>query len=72
MPYFNYHAKIKSLIKGNHLTGVEFYEKWNNINDCYVLFFDNHIPMPVRDYRIDGYINFFKENNIQFDKRIDK
>ena len=55
MGYYNYHAKIKKLILGGHLIDFVFYEKWNKIENCYVLFFDNNRPMPIRDYRLEEY-----------------
>ncbi|MBQ7308378.1 MAG: thermostable hemolysin delta-VPH [Clostridia bacterium] len=70
--YYNYHSKIKQLIKNGHFLSFEFFEKWNKVNNCYVLFFDNHKPMPVRDYRWQEYLEFFKENNIELFKNIDK
>ena len=72
MGYFNYHAKIKNLIKQNHLVDFVFYDDYNGIKNCMVLFFDNHKPMPVRDYRIGEYFKFFEENNINIPKKIDK
>lgn len=63
--YYNYHAKIKKLILDGHLVDFVFYNKWNNISNCYVIFFDNHKPMPIRNYKIEEYLNFFKENNIE-------
>ena len=72
MGYYNYHAKIKRLIKEGHLVDFEYYDRWNNISNCFVLFFDNHRPMPIRNYRYDEYKSFLKENNIQFAKKIDK
>ena len=55
--YFNYHAKAKQLIAEGHLTSFEIMEKWNSISPALVLFFDNHKPMPIRQYRWDDYVN---------------
>lgn len=60
MAYFNYHAKAKQLIKDGHLLYCKFYKKWNKIENCFVLFFDNHNPMPIREERIGEYKSFLK------------
>ena len=72
MKYFNYHSKIKSLILQGHLVDFVYYEKWNKIENCYVCFFDNNRPMPIRSYKIGEYIEFFRENNIDLHKTSDK
>ena len=61
MAYFNYHAKAKSLIREGHLLYCEYYKKWNKIENCYVLFFDNHIPMPIRSDKFFEYYNLIKD-----------
>ena len=53
--YYNYHARIKNLIKEKHLIKVEIVNKWNAISPAMVLYFDNHKPMPVRQYRWEEY-----------------
>lgn len=53
--YYNYHARIKNLIKEKHLIKVEIVDKWNAISPAMVLYFDNHKPMPVRQYRWEEY-----------------
>ena len=57
--YFNYHAKIKRLIKENQLLYVKFYDTYNNISPAMVLYFKNEKPMPIRDYRFEEYFNEF-------------
>lgn len=54
--YYNYHAKAKKLIAEGHLIHYEIVDQWNNIKPALVLFFDNHRPMPIRDYRWDEYL----------------
>lgn len=56
--YYNYHAKAKQLISEGHLIKAEIVEKWHNISPALVLYFDNHRPMPIRQYRWDEYTNF--------------
>ena len=55
MPYFNYHAMVKSLIKDGHLQRFEIVPKWGAISPALVLYFDNNRPMPIREYRWDEY-----------------
>ncbi len=53
--YYNYHAKAKQLISEGHLTDFQILPRWNSISPALVLFFDNHKPMPIRQYRWDEY-----------------
>lgn len=66
--YYNYHAKAKKLIAEGHLVESKIVDNWNGIVPALVLFFDNHRPMPIRQYRWDEYMNFGKENDYA-DKR---
>ena len=59
--YYNYHAKAKQLIKEGHLIKQEIVDDWNGIAPALVLFFDNHRPMPIRQYRWDEYIELQRE-----------
>lgn len=59
--YYNYHAKAKQLIVDGHLVKMEIVDKWNNVSPALVLYFDNHRPMPIRQYRWNEYLKF-KEN----------
>ena len=63
--YYNYHAQVKQLILEGHLTGYEYVEKYNKISPCLLLYFDNHKPMPIRDYRWNEYIPLIKTKNIK-------
>lgn len=54
--YFNYHAKAKRLIAEGHLINMEIVKRWNAIAPALVLYFDNHKPMPIRQYRWDEYL----------------
>lgn len=47
---FSYHNTAKKLIKTGHLTHFEIMDRWNSIKPALVLFFDNHRPMPIRQY----------------------
>lgn len=54
--YFNYHAKVKKLIKEGHATGFEIKEKYHKISPCLLIYFDNHTPIPIRKDHFDEYI----------------
>ena len=58
MGYYNYHAQAKKLISEGHLIKMEIVLKWNSISPALVLFFDNHRPMPIREYRWSEYLQF--------------
>lgn len=47
---FSYHNTAKKLIKEGHLIDFKIMERWNTIEPALVLFFDNHRPMPIRQY----------------------
>lgn len=67
--YFNYHAKIKKLITENHLIDVLYAANFNNISPAIIFFFDNHKPMPIREYRFKEYLDFLavaSKNNKQY------
>lgn len=53
--YYNYHAQAKRLIQEGHLTHFAIVERWNHIAPALVLYFDNHIPMPIREERWSEY-----------------
>lgn len=56
MSYYNYHAQAKQLIADGHLIKMEIVDRWNAITPALVLYFDNHRPMPIRQYKWDEYI----------------
>lgn len=60
MGYYNYHAKAKGLINNGHLVRVEIVDKWNDISPALVLYFDNHRPMPIREYRWNEYSEYIE------------
>lgn len=57
MAYFNYHAKVKQLIKSGKLKGYSLVEEYNGISPALLLFFDdvNHPVMPIRKHRFCEY-----------------
>lgn len=64
MPYFNYHAKAKSLIKDGKLRGYIFVEEYNGISPALILFFDDikRPIMPIREHRFSEYLDLLKEH----------
>lgn len=70
MSYFNYHAKAQQLIKTGHCTNAEIVEKHRDISPALILYFDNHIPMPIRLYRFDEYLELLKQYGIKVDYTI--
>lgn len=66
--YFDYHKKAQSLIAGGHLQKYIFVKDWRGISPALVLFFDNHMPMPIRQKRWEQYASILniKLNDIKF------
>lgn len=62
--YFNYHAKVKKLIKDGFLVEVKFFKSYHNISPAMVLFFSNEKPMPIREYRWKEYFPLIGEMKI--------
>ena len=62
MRYFNYHAKAKRLIKTGQLVRYEFVKNHNSISPALVLYFKDHRPMPIREYR---WLEYFEILNIK-------
>ena len=56
--YFNYHAKVKKLIMEGKLVGYEFLDEYNGISPALLLYFDDHKPMPIRDYMWEEYLPY--------------
>ena len=58
MAYFQYHAKVKQLLRAGKLTAWYFTEKHNRISPALVLLFDDaaHPVMPLREYRWAEYL----------------
>ena len=66
MTYFNYHAKAKRLIMDGHCIKAEVVPKYNNISPALILYFDNNIPMPVRQHKFNEYFDLLKRYDIDF------
>lgn len=58
MPYYNYHATVRQLIKEDKLIAWYFTERHNQISPALVLMFNDHAHpiMPIREYRWPEYL----------------
>lgn len=65
MPYYNYHAIAKRLIENNHLIAVSVFPEYKNIRPAMVLYFDNHRPIPIREYMWDDYLDKIHNKKIE-------
>ncbi len=65
MPYYNYHAIAKKLIENNHLIAVSIFPEYKNIRPAMVLYFDNHRPIPIREYMWDDYLDKIHNKKIE-------
>lgn len=68
MVYFNYHARIDRLLKEGKLLRAVIVKKWNQISPALVLFFSDHPPMPIREYRWQEYFLRLYEMNVTVEK----
>lgn len=64
MAYYNYHAMAKRLINTNHCIGASLFSSYHHIYPALVLYFDNHKPIPIREYMWEDYLDLLKEQNI--------
>ena len=65
MPYFNYHAIAKNLIKTGKLIRFEFVEEYHGISPALLLYFDDskHPVMPIRKHRWQEYTLLISEKS---------
>ena len=61
--YFNYHAKVKKLIKEDKVVKIEFFKSYNNISPAMVIYFKNNPPMPIREHKWEEYLKLLNETN---------
>ncbi len=59
--YFNYHAKVKRLIKEGQVTSYEILQEYHGISPCLLIYFKNNPPMPIREHHIDEYLKILKK-----------
>ncbi len=65
MPYYNYHAIAKRFIAEGHLIGASVFKEYKNICPALVLYFDNHRPIPIRQYMWDDYLTLIEKEKIE-------
>lgn len=65
MSYFNYHAQCKKLIQSKHFLGATILPTYKHISPALVFYFDNHKPMPIREYRWSEYFDLLKKLNVK-------
>lgn len=56
MSYYNYHAMAKKLLNNNHCIAVSVFSSYHHIRPALVLYFDNHKPIPIREYMWQEYL----------------
>lgn len=61
--YFNYHAKVKRLIKEGEVVKIEFFKSYNKISPAMVIYFKNNPPMPIREHKWEEYLKLLNETN---------
>ena len=64
MGYFNYHAKAKNLIKKGHCIAVSVFKTYHHISPALVFYFNNSIPIPIREYMWNDYLPLITEFKI--------
>ena len=64
MTYFNYHAKAKNLINSGHCISASIFSTYHNIRPALVLYFENNIPIPIREYMWKDYFSLLNEHEI--------
>ena len=64
MTYFNYHAKAKRLIMNGNCISASIFSNYHHIRPALVLYFENNIPIPIRDYMWKDYLPLLEEQNI--------
>ena len=64
MTYFNYHAKAKRLIECGNCISASIFSNYHSIKPALVLYFENNIPIPIRDYMWNDYFPPLKQHGI--------
>lgn len=65
MTYYNYHAMAKNLIKSGNCFNATIFDNYHHIRPALVLYFFNHKPIPIRQYRWNEYLNLLKDFEIK-------
>ena len=64
MTYFNYHAKAKRLIENGNCISASIFSNYHHIRPALVLYFENNIPIPIRDYKWNEYLELLNKYDI--------
>ena len=64
MTYFNFHAKAKRLIEQDYCISASIFSSYNHIRPALVLYFENNIPIPIRDYMWKDYLPLLEKHKI--------
>lgn len=64
MAYYNYHAMAKNLINAGTCFCATIFSEYHHIRPALVLYFTNHKPIPIRQYRWKEYLILLKDFNI--------
>lgn len=62
--YFNYHAKVKKLIRDGKSVNYEILSSYHNITPCLLIYFKDEKPMPIRQDHFDEYIKLLNDYGI--------
>ena len=65
MTYFNYHAKAKRLIENENCISASVFSNYHHIKPALVLYFENNIPIPIRDYMWKDYFPLLQKHKIK-------
>ena len=60
MTYYNYHAMAKKLLNSGNCFAASFYKNYHHISPALVLYFENHKPIPIREYMWKDYFEILK------------
>ena len=64
MNYYNYHAMAKHLLLNGSCFSVSIFKTYHHISPALVMYFDNHKPIPIRDYMWSDYLPIIKRLNL--------
>ena len=62
--YFNYHAKVKRLIKEGRAIGYDILASYHGISPCLLIYFKDAVPIPIREHHFDEYIKLLEEHGV--------
>ncbi len=60
--YYNYHAVAQKLIRSKELIAFKLTKRYNKVAPALVLYFKNHIPMPIKEHKWQEYFDLL--NNV--------